>query len=43
MGLPDEVRSSCRAVAETARFVSIDLGAARVLRGGGRRRGHDMP
>jgi Potential Queuosine, Q, salvage protein family len=28
MGLLDEVRSSCRAIAETARFVSIDLGAA---------------
>jgi putative queuosine salvage protein len=30
MGLLDEVRSSCRAVAETARFVSIDLDAARL-------------
>jgi Potential Queuosine, Q, salvage protein family len=29
MELLDEVRSSCRAIAETARFVSIDLGAAR--------------
>jgi hypothetical protein len=29
MGLLDEVRSSCRATAETARFVSIDLDAAR--------------
>jgi hypothetical protein len=29
MGLLDEVRSSCRTVAETARFVSIDLDAAR--------------
>jgi hypothetical protein len=29
MGLFDEVRSSCRAVAESARYVSIDLGAAR--------------
>jgi hypothetical protein len=29
MPLLDEVRSSCRAVAETARFVSIDLDAAR--------------
>jgi Potential Queuosine, Q, salvage protein family len=29
MGLLEEVRSSCRAVAETARFVSIDLDAAR--------------
>jgi Potential Queuosine, Q, salvage protein family len=29
VGLLDEVRSSCRAVAETARFVSIDLDAAR--------------
>jgi hypothetical protein len=29
MALLDEVRSSCRAVAETARFVSIDLDAAR--------------
>ena len=29
MGLLDEVRSSCRAVAETARFVSIDLDSAR--------------
>jgi hypothetical protein len=28
-GLLDEVRSSCRAVAESARFVSIDLDAAR--------------
>jgi Potential Queuosine, Q, salvage protein family len=28
MGLLDEVRSSCRAVAQTARFVSIDLDAA---------------
>jgi Potential Queuosine, Q, salvage protein family len=29
MGLLDEVRSSCRAIAESARFVSIDLDAAR--------------
>jgi hypothetical protein len=29
MELLDEVRSSCRAIAETARFVSIDLDAAR--------------
>jgi Potential Queuosine, Q, salvage protein family len=29
MGLLDEVRSSCRAIAESARYVSIDLGAAR--------------
>jgi hypothetical protein len=29
MGLLDEVRSSCREVAEAARFVSIDLDAAR--------------
>jgi hypothetical protein len=29
MGLLDEVRSSCRRIAETARFVSIDLDAAR--------------
>jgi Potential Queuosine, Q, salvage protein family len=29
MRLLDEVRSSCRAIAESARFVSIDLGAAR--------------
>jgi hypothetical protein len=29
MGLLDEVRSSCCEVAETARFVSMDLGAAR--------------
>jgi Potential Queuosine, Q, salvage protein family len=29
MGLLDEVRSSCREIAETARFVSIDLDAAR--------------
>jgi hypothetical protein len=29
VGLLDEVRSSCRAIAETARFVSIDLDAAR--------------
>ncbi len=29
MGLLDEVRSSCRMVAETARFVSIELDAAR--------------
>jgi hypothetical protein len=30
MGLLDEVRSSCRDVAETARFVSIDLDAAQL-------------
>jgi Potential Queuosine, Q, salvage protein family len=30
MALLDEVRSSCRRIAETARFVSIDLDAARV-------------
>src|ERR687892_2698419 len=29
MRLLDKVRSSCRAIAESARFVSIDLGAAR--------------
>jgi hypothetical protein len=29
MGLLDEVRSSCREIAETARFVSIELDAAR--------------
>src|SRR3954464_11382632 len=29
MQLLDEVRSNCRSIAEVARFVSIDLGAAR--------------